>query len=447
MLGQHLVDLARRDLGPTSVDQLLQAAGDEEIAVSVEVALVAGPEPARDERPSIGLRIVVVAAHDARSAHDDFTRRVGRHPGARFIDDLKLERLRQTHRAELPDTGGQRIRGDQRRGLRHPVALDHGRAKRRLQSADERGRARHRSRSDEAQCGAGDDVGVFAGRAHHRLVDRGHGRVPRRAARGHRLVEGACREAWQACDAAARHQAPRERPQPVRMEQRGHAETAIRRRQGERGSGRVRVPAEMIVGDRHPLGPRRGAARVEQHRDVFGSDAPIGPPPRTWLTLEREAAGRFAGERHEVEHGEPEGLRRCTCLAALTRRKDDGRGPEPVERENEIARGKVGIERRGDRVRRHRNHRRRQLGAVGNDQRDPVPVADAKPTERSPRLVSVARQRTIRERRAAGGQDGRRAGSALGPRGQEIGHAPVRRVTVHRAPSWPPAGRRSRSPR
>ena len=49
MREQHLVDLARRDLLAAAIDHLLQASGQREIAVLVEDALIAGPEPAIDE--------------------------------------------------------------------------------------------------------------------------------------------------------------------------------------------------------------------------------------------------------------------------------------------------------------------------------------------------------------------------------------------------------------
>ena len=46
MAQQDLFDLQRRDLLPAAVDDVLDAADDEEIAVGVEIAEVAGPEPA-----------------------------------------------------------------------------------------------------------------------------------------------------------------------------------------------------------------------------------------------------------------------------------------------------------------------------------------------------------------------------------------------------------------
>ena len=47
---QHFVDLARRDLLAAAIDDLLQAAGERDVAVGVDDALVAGAEPAVDER-------------------------------------------------------------------------------------------------------------------------------------------------------------------------------------------------------------------------------------------------------------------------------------------------------------------------------------------------------------------------------------------------------------
>ena len=49
MVHQHVVHLERRDLFAAAVDDLLQPAGDAQIAVLVEHALVAGVEPAMGE--------------------------------------------------------------------------------------------------------------------------------------------------------------------------------------------------------------------------------------------------------------------------------------------------------------------------------------------------------------------------------------------------------------
>ena len=54
MLQQHVLDFARPDLFAAAIDDLLGAAGDEQVAVVVEVAAVAGAEPTIGEGALIG---------------------------------------------------------------------------------------------------------------------------------------------------------------------------------------------------------------------------------------------------------------------------------------------------------------------------------------------------------------------------------------------------------
>ena len=56
MIHQHVVDLERRDLLAAAVDDLLEPAGDAQIAILVEHALVAGVEPAMREGRGVGVR-------------------------------------------------------------------------------------------------------------------------------------------------------------------------------------------------------------------------------------------------------------------------------------------------------------------------------------------------------------------------------------------------------
>ena len=59
---QRLVDLAGRDLLAAAVDDLLQPAGDRQVAVVVEAALVAGAEPPVEEGGGVGVGIVEISA-------------------------------------------------------------------------------------------------------------------------------------------------------------------------------------------------------------------------------------------------------------------------------------------------------------------------------------------------------------------------------------------------
>ena len=69
--GERLIDFRRTDLLAAAIDDLFQPACDEQIAVIVEPALVAGPEPAVDERLRVRLGRGLVARGDRRSLEDD----------------------------------------------------------------------------------------------------------------------------------------------------------------------------------------------------------------------------------------------------------------------------------------------------------------------------------------------------------------------------------------
>src|SRR3546814_13004954 len=85
MVLQHLVDLARGDLLAAAVDDLLDAAGDPDVAVGVHGPLVAGAEPADaatvgigGEAVGVGLLVVLVAGGDVGAADDDLALPPGR---------------------------------------------------------------------------------------------------------------------------------------------------------------------------------------------------------------------------------------------------------------------------------------------------------------------------------------------------------------------------------
>src|SRR5690606_36660560 len=72
-LGVNLLDLFREDVLATAEDdQLLGTAGDVEVTVNVEMAEIAGTEPAiLGERFGVGFIVVAVAGEDARSLELD----------------------------------------------------------------------------------------------------------------------------------------------------------------------------------------------------------------------------------------------------------------------------------------------------------------------------------------------------------------------------------------
>ena len=71
VLYEDLIDLLWGDLLAAAIDDLLEAARQEEVAIGVEAALVARAKPAVGERAPVGRGIIFVASRDIRPADDD----------------------------------------------------------------------------------------------------------------------------------------------------------------------------------------------------------------------------------------------------------------------------------------------------------------------------------------------------------------------------------------
>src|SRR5262245_54819215 len=101
MLPKTILDLFRRDVLAAADDQVLDAAGDSEVAVGVDAGFVAGAKPAiRVDRRTRRLRVVVVALHHVISARAKLAALAGRAdvPGFR-IDDPGFDfGKKNTHR-------------------------------------------------------------------------------------------------------------------------------------------------------------------------------------------------------------------------------------------------------------------------------------------------------------------------------------------------------------
>src|SRR2546423_12032141 len=73
MLAEHGLDLRRSDAEALVLDELLLAIDDEDVALVVAAADVAGVEPAVADDVGGVLRLVPVAPHHLRAAHADLT--------------------------------------------------------------------------------------------------------------------------------------------------------------------------------------------------------------------------------------------------------------------------------------------------------------------------------------------------------------------------------------
>ena len=89
---EHLLDLARIDVVAAADDEILLAVDDEQEAVLVDVAEVAGAHPAAGEGRLGGLGIVVVALHhvDAADHHLADVVAAGRQDAILLVPDLDV---------------------------------------------------------------------------------------------------------------------------------------------------------------------------------------------------------------------------------------------------------------------------------------------------------------------------------------------------------------------
>src|SRR6185369_567433 len=98
---EHVVHLQRGELLAAAVDLLLDPTGEPEVALLVEDALVAGPEPAVPEGLRVGLGIRLVAGSHVGPADGDLAHLPARQLLPVLVEDRHLRPSRQTHRAGL----------------------------------------------------------------------------------------------------------------------------------------------------------------------------------------------------------------------------------------------------------------------------------------------------------------------------------------------------------
>ncbi len=132
MGAQDLVNLARRNLLAAAIDHLLETPGDEQVAVRIDGALVAGAKPSVDERRPIRFRILRVTRRHARSAQNDFADFTGREQIAGLVHQRDFGSRRDSNRTGLARAGRCGIGGNLMRRLGHPIGFDHGNLEGRL---------------------------------------------------------------------------------------------------------------------------------------------------------------------------------------------------------------------------------------------------------------------------------------------------------------------------
>ena len=111
VLGENGVDLEGRYLFAAAVYQLLEAAGDAEVAEGVDEALVPGTEPAIGEGGGVGLGVVAVAVHDVGALDDDLAALATREVGAGLVYDGDLDTCTLAHGTSEAFSGWEGVGG------------------------------------------------------------------------------------------------------------------------------------------------------------------------------------------------------------------------------------------------------------------------------------------------------------------------------------------------
>src|SRR5712691_6985484 len=153
MCVDDLLDLTRVDVEAASDDHLLLAIDDEEEAVLVDIAQVAGVEPAAFEGFDVGLGLVPVTLHDIVATNHDLTDVVLAR-GELLVVDVEDPDLDPEYRladAEHLPLRGAEIESRGWRCLRQAVTLEDRRLERALESLDDLARDRGPTRRCNAQ--------------------------------------------------------------------------------------------------------------------------------------------------------------------------------------------------------------------------------------------------------------------------------------------------------
>src|SRR5215216_349210 len=358
VLVEDLFDLARVHVVAAADDHLLLAVDDEEVAVLVDLAHVAGAEPAILVEDLVrGVVPVPVALHDIVAADGDLADGVrALDIVAVVVDELHLDALdRGADRTGLALAVGV-VEGGDRRGLRQAVALEHLAAEGLLEAPHHLDRHRRAARAAEPQ--AGGVAALVLRHVEHRDIHRRDAEEDRDLValeHLHGLFGVEARQQRQARPGADCRVEAAGLPEGVEQRERAEDDVFLGGL-GERLDVDLGVLLEVAVRELGALRRAGRAARVEDHRGVAGvdvGDVVIGLRLARQLLelagLDRDdlgarLLGAGAGGLAEVVPGEqvprPRVLEVERNLAALEQHvhRDDDAAPaqDPVVDEREV---------------------------------------------------------------------------------------------------------------
>lgn len=173
--GQDVVELNWANLFAALVDELLDAARDDNVAVLVLLALVArAEEAALGIRRGVGSVVVEVSLGDVLATDANLALLTLSELVTSVVEDAHVDALAEADGAGLALRGREGVGGHLVGGLGHGVGLEDGRLVGLLELVEDGGRQRGRAGADEA------NGGQRAGRRvlEEDLVNGGHGGVP-----------------------------------------------------------------------------------------------------------------------------------------------------------------------------------------------------------------------------------------------------------------------------
>ena len=338
---QHFVHLAGRNVVAAADDQVLDPAGEVQVVICIQHALVAGAKPSVHKGSVVGLAVVLVSAEHARPLNDHLAAFSGGEMIALGVHDADLNAAGRPHRTRLAMLRRQRIRRHLVGSFRHPVGFDQGHAEQFLHLVHDLRRHRRAGRADEAQ-GSG-LMFVAVGARQQKLVHGGHSRIPGHAIFVHGAPEGQRAEFGGDHHRPARNQHRQRRcHQPVNVEHRhdaqGHIVGSERVGVGDVGGG----DGQVGVLQRHPLGTSGAAAGVQDQRHLLGRGRFRRVAPARLHQVDRALGVHLDRERGDTAVGG--GAARL--LRAMRRAEQNVRAGVSQE-EKEFLVGIGGIERRG----------------------------------------------------------------------------------------------------